>query len=324
MYTKILATLDGSELSEQVLPYAQSLAAGLSLPVALLCAVEPEHLTIPQSLNPGLHAEEMAGHRLGRARDYVELKAAGLRGAGLRADTVTPVGEAASAIVAEADTDPGALIAMSSHGRSGLARWWMGSVTDKVLHLTANPMLIVRAADEGRTDPGARFERVIVPVDGSELAEEILPYVVYLSAAMGLAVDLVRVNPSAEEYYRAMSVGPAEAIRSVPPYDEYIAVIDGEAAGYLDEIKGRLMGQGAAAVATRLLHGRAADSISDLASATDNNLVAMTTHGRSGVGRLVLGSVAERVTRQSGDPVLLVRGGHGGVPAPLTGAPALA
>lgn len=323
MYTKILATLDGSELSEQVLPYAQSLAAGLSLPVTLLCAVEPEHITIPQSLNPGRHAEEMAGHRLGRARDYVAAKAAELRGAGLRADAVTPVGEAAAAIVAEAGKDPDTLVAMSSHGRSGLARWWMGSVTDKALHLTANPMLIIRAAEGRRSGSGLRFERITVPVDGSELAEEILPHVVYLAAAMGLAVDLVRVNPSAEEYYRGMSFGPAETMRSVPSYDEYAAIVDGEAAGYLAELRERLMRQGVAAVETRLRHGRAADSISDLASATDNNLVAMTTHGRSGVGRLVLGSVAERVTRQSGDPVLLVRGGQGGQ-APLSGATALA
>lgn len=323
MYAKILAPLDGSEVSEQALPYAQSLAESLSLPVTLLNAVEPEHITIPQSLNPSMHRQELAAHRTQRAREYAESKAAGLRGAGLRADVATPVDEPAAAIVAEAGKDPATLIAMSSHGRSGLARWWMGSVTDKVLHLTDNPMLIIRSRGGPAAAGRQRFERITVPVDGSELAEEILPHAVYLSRAMGLVIDLARVNPSAEEYYRSMAVGPAEAVRAVPSYDEYSAVMDGEAEGYLSELRGRLLAQGAAAVAPRLLHGKAADSIADLAAATDNNLVAMTTHGRSGVGRLVLGSVAERVVRQSGDPVLLVRGGQER-PAPLSGATALA
>ena len=321
MYAKILVPLDGSETSEQALPYAQPLAESLSLPVTLLYAVEPEHITIPQSLNPSMHRQELAAHRVQHAREYLESQAAGLRGAGLRVDAATPVDEPAAAIVAEAERNPATLIAMSSHGRSGLARWWMGSVTDKVLHLTANPMLILRARTGQTAAPPQRFERLTVPVDGSELAEEILPHVVYLSRAMGLTIDLARANPSAEEYYRSMSIGPAEAIRSVPSYDEYIAIVDGEAESYLSELKARLTAQGAAAVATRLLHGKAADSIADLAAATDNNLVAMTTHGRSGVGRLVLGSVAERVVRQSGDPVLLVRGGQERQ-LPMTGVPA--
>ncbi len=324
MYTRILAPLDGSEVSEQVLPYTRSLAAGLSLPVTLLYAVEPEHISIPQSLNPGLHLEELAANRARHARFYAESVAAGLRRGGLRVETATPSAEPAAAIVEEADKDPGTLITMSSHGRAGLARWWLGSVTDKVLHLTHNPLLIIRAGSGQQTAPESAFERLTVPVDGSELAEEILPHVVYLSAAMGLTVDLAQVNPSGEEYYRSVSIGPSETMQGIPSYEDYIRVLDGESEGYLAGLKERLAGQGAAAVETRLLHGPVAESIADLASATANNLVAMTTHGRSGVGRLVLGSIAERVVRQSGDPVLLVRGGQGGGAAPLTGALALA
>ena len=140
---------------------------------------------------------------------------------------------------------------------------------------------------------------------------------------MGLAVDLVQVNPSRDEYYRSMSIGPSEVARVSPSYEEYIETVDAETESYLAELKARLTRQGAASVETHLRHGPPAETISDLAAATANNLVAMTTHGRSGVSRLLLGSVAERVVRQSGDPVLLVRGGHNRQ-APLTGAPALA
>ena len=312
MYSRILTPLDGSEHSERVLPSARSLAAGLSLPVTLLYAIEPEHPSISQSLNPRLHQHQTAAHRTQRARAYLEPVAAGLRNAGLNVDTTIPQGDPATAIVEEADKDPGTLITMSSHGRSGLSRWWMGSVTDKVLHLTENPLLIIHAAAQQQTAPEEAFERITVPVDGSELAEEILPHVAYLSAAMGLAVDLVQAVPSREEYRRYLPIGPSEESSATPSYEEYAQIVGGEADSYLVDLKERLTQQGASPVETQLLHGPPADCIVDLATTTANNLVAMTTHGRSGVGRLVLGSVAERVVRQSGDPVLLIRGAQGG------------
>ncbi len=323
MYTRILTPLDGSDVSEQVMPYVRSLAAGLSLPTTLLHAIEPETITIPQLLNPSLHADEFASHRIRHARQYVEPIAAEFGRLGLAVHMEIRHAEPATAIVDEAATDPGTLIAMSSHGRSGFARWWMGSVTDKVLHLTDNPLLVIRSVAQPKAPPQTAFQNIMLPVDGSELAEEALPHVVYLSSAMGLAVNVVRVNPSRDDYYRSLSIGPSEVSRVTPSYEEYIEIVDGEAEGYLADIKERLTRQGASSVSASLLHGPPADTIADLATSTPNNLVAMTTHGRSGVGRLVLGSVAERVVRQSGDPVLLIRGAGGGQ-APLTGAPALA
>ena len=308
MYTRILTPLDGSQLSEQALPYARSLAVGLSLPVTLLHAIEPEVTTIPQMLNPSLHIEEMSAHRLRHAADYTNPVAASLRNHGLEVAIELPQAEPAAAIVDEASKDSSTLIIMSSHGRSGLARWWMGSVADKVLHLTGNPLLVIRSSSQAGAPPQTSFDRLTVPVDGSDLAEQILPHVGYLSSAMGLAVDLVRVNPSRDEYYRSLSVGPAEGTHMAPSYEEYIESVDGTSEAYLSGLKDRLSQQGVASVETRLLHGPAAEAIADLSAATPNNLVAMTTHGRSGVRRLMLGSVAERVVRQSGDPVLLIRG----------------
>jgi len=323
MYSQILTPLDGSEVSERVLPFARSLAEGLSLPMTLLYAIEPELLTIPRTLNPSLHVHEMVAHRLRQARGYADPLATHLRNEGLAVQVEVPQREPAEAIVEEAGKDEGTLITMSSHGRSGLARWWMGSVTDKVLHLTNNPLLVIHATSGQQAAAESSFQRMTVPVDGSELAESILPHAVYLSAAMNLAIDLVQVNPSRDDYYRSLSVGPSEVARVTPSYEEYIHIVDAEAEEYLAELKGRLTQQGAASVETHLMHGPPADTIADLAASTPNNLVAMTTHGRSGVGRMVLGSVAERVVRQSGDPVLLVRDTRDRQ-APLTGALATA
>ena len=323
MYTRILTALDGSDLSEQVIPLVQSLAAGLSIPTTLLHVIEPETLTIPQMLNPSLHTEEFLSHRMRHASQYVEPVADEFRQLGLTVRAEIPQGEPATAIVDEAAKDPGTLIAMSSHGRSGLARWWMGSVTDKVLHLTDNPLLVIRSEAQSQERPRNAFRNITVPVDGSELAEEILPHVVYLSSTMRLAVDLVRVNPSRDEYYRSLSIGPSGVTRVTPSYEGYIDLVDGEAEGYLADLKEKLIQQGAASVTTNLLHGSPATAIADFSTSTPNNLVAMTTHGRSGVGRLVLGSVAERVVRQSGDPVLLIRAARE-EHVPLSGAPATA
>ena len=323
MYTRILMPLDGSSTSEQVLPYAVSLAASLTLPMTLIYAVEPEVLTIPRVLNPSLHLEELVDHRVRHANSYLQPVYDHLRNTGMAVNVETPQAEPAQAIIENATQDPGTLIAMSSHGRSGLSRWWMGSVTDKVLHLTDNPLLVIRAADQPRGVPESNFERVTVPVDGSELAEEILPHVLYLATSLGLTIDLVQANPSRDEYYRSMSIGPNDMAHATPSYEEYIGTVNDDSETYLAALKDRLIRSGASSVETRLLYGPAAECIADFAAATSNNLVAMTAHGRSGVGRLVLGSVAERVVRQSGDPVLLVRSGHG-AEITLTGTPVLA
>lgn len=322
MYTQILTPLDGSEVSEQVLPYVQSLASGLSLPITLLLAVEPEHPSVGQILNPSLHLYETHFHRASHGQAYLERRAGELREAGLSVITTVPHKEPSAAIVDEAANDPGALIAMASHGRSGLARWWMGSVADKVLHTVTNPLLIVRSQAQ-QADVKSAPHRLVVPVDGSELAEQSLPHVTYMAAALGLPVDLVRATLSESEYYQAMSVDLRVLPTTLPSYQSIAETLDGEALAYLADVKTRLLQQGVPSVEERVLQGPPADSIVDLATAGDNGLIVMTTHGRSGVGRMLLGSVAERVVRHSSGPVLLIRAAHCDQ-TPMSGAPAVA
>ena len=95
----------------------------------------------------------------------------------------------------------------------------------------------------------------------------------YLSAAMGLAVDLVQAVPSREEYRRYLPIGPLEESRETPSYEEYAQIVGGEADSYLVDLKERLTQQGASPVETQLLHGPPADCIVDLATTTANNLV---------------------------------------------------
>ena len=109
MFSRILTPLDGSTLSEQVLPYARSLAAALSLPMTLLYAIEPEVLTIPRVLNPSLHLEEMATYRITLARNYMAPVSDDLQRAGVNVDVEIPQGEPAESIVGRAERDPSTL-----------------------------------------------------------------------------------------------------------------------------------------------------------------------------------------------------------------------
>ena len=323
MYTRILTPLDGSGVSEQVLPYARAFASRLSLPLTLLMSIEPGHPSIGEALNPELHSHEAESHRAEHAQGYLSSVAARMAGAGVTAGTVVPRGEPANSIVDEAARDPETLIAMSSHGRSGFTRWWMGSVADKVLHMADNPLLLVRSQSHRSATSESVPERLIVPVDGSEEAEGVLPHVAYLASGLGIPVDLVQVTMSEAEYYQAMSMGLRVLRPSLPSYQTFSDKLEGEAQSYVDAVKRRLIQQGVAKVEERLLQGSPAECIVDLAVSNPNSLVAMTTHGRSGVGRMIIGSVAQKVVRHSGGPVLLVRSRHQ-QELPLTGSPALA
>jgi nucleotide-binding universal stress UspA family protein len=144
------------------------------------------------------------------------------------------------------------------------------------------------------------YTRVLVPLDGPELAEQVLPLVTPLAKVLKLQVVLVRVIPSVLEYCLYMEYPAAEHER--PPVSLHTKAMD-----YLKEAGDRLRLQGIHSVDERLLFGSPAAAIVDLARETPDSLVAVTTHGRSGVRRWVLGSVADRVVCHSNGPVLLIR-----------------
>ena len=176
MYEQILVPLDGSEFSEQVLPVAERLARELTLPVKLLHAIEPEPLSISHSLNARLYYVHSAHHREIHARAYAEPIRNLLVDSGLEVDIAIPQGDPGDFIAIEADAAPGTLITMSSHGRSGAFRWWTGSVADRVLHHTFSPLLLIRPCDRRGAAATGIFGRIVVPLDGSEMAEQALDH----------------------------------------------------------------------------------------------------------------------------------------------------
>jgi len=301
MYKRILVPLDGSKLAEGVLPYVPAVARAIGAGVVLLRVFNPATLTLA---DPGIgrYLDQIEAGLREESLDYLNSVRASLAGLTTPVSCEAVSGHAASRIIAAADKTAGTLIAMSTHGRSGVGRWLLGSVTEKVLNATASPMLIVRSRDGGKEPAEARLKTVIVPLDGSPLAEQVLPYLTPLAKALELKVVLVRVIPPEGLHYgyRDYPVGYSEDFLVEEETEKH-------AADYLHRISSRLREGGLTSVEECVLRGNPAEVIVDLAKATPDNLVAMNTHGRSGVGRWVLGSVTDRVVQHSGGPVLVVR-----------------
>jgi len=283
MYTRILVPLDGSSLAEQALPYAGLLAGALKIPVSLLNVFDS---VPPQFADPGrgLYETQITESYRSNAVDYLEKAGADLKQSGVTITADSHEGNAAEQIIKEAEKDSNTLIAMVTHGRSGQGRWVLGSVTDKVLHGASNPLLITHAQDEADAISQPSLKNLIVPLDGSPLADRVMPYVEALAPALGLNVILVRVAASSDEYYRYVDMSMGSAI-DTSRFDEYSGQAETEAATYLEKVKEQLKGKGVTSVEERLLTGNSAAAILDLAQETPDSLVALTTHGRSGVER---------------------------------------
>jgi nucleotide-binding universal stress UspA family protein len=192
---------------------------------------------------------------------------------------------------------------MATHGRSGINRWLLGSVTEKVLRGTSNPLLLIRAAEEARAEGQEILRSVVVPLDGSELAESVLPTVANLAKELKLEVILLRVYSMP---YNAYASG--EGYYAIN-YEEIITALRDEAIAYLERKTEEMRTLGVAKVSYLARDGFAADEIIGVARNASGNLIAMCTHGRSGIKRWALGSVTETIVRHSGDPVLVMRAG---------------
>ena len=292
MIGKILVPLDGSDQSEAVLPYVSTLAKGLDVPVLLLSVLDRGSLGIGRSYYSKLYETAEAG-----ARNRLQDVARRLAQEGVDAQEALAAGKSAKEIIAAAGEQGCGLIAMSTHGRNAFARGLLGSVTDEVVHSSHVPVLAItpERAKKYRGRDSA-ITRIMVPLDGSPLAESVLPYVEELAQKMSLDVLLVQVVRPLHLFW--MDHYPAGVA------EEHEAV-ESHAKAYLGEIAARLAG-GGLNVQWQLLVGHPATTIIELARETPHDIIAVATHGRSGISRWAMGSVAEALIRSTGDPVMVV------------------
>ena len=188
---------------------------------------------------------------------------------------------------------------MSTHGRSGNGGWIIGSITDKVIHTATSSMLVVHSSPEGdQTEGQAHLQRIILPLDGSELSEQAIPTARELATSLGLEVILFRAISTIQ-----LSMAGAWPVG----YPDVLEEVEDDARSYLTAKESELRSQGVDGVEAQVGRCNAAAEIVDLVRRYSGDLVVMTSRGRSGLGRAFLGSVADRVVCNSGAPVLLVR-----------------
>ncbi|HWO42520.1 MAG TPA: universal stress protein [Candidatus Eisenbacteria bacterium] len=297
MYTRIVTPLDGSKTAEKALPYVRLLGRELQLPVELLNVVDVVDLATVTSARNEEFLRAIVAEAERQAKTYLEGVSASLRGCEISCKVLKGVPE--DVIVETAARDKGSLIAMATHGRSGLGRWLLGSVAEKVLRSAMNPLLLVRASEEIGRDDEVRLRSVIVPLDGSSLAEAVLPAAVALAKTLNLEIVLARAYRLPTDRYTS-----ADEFHTIN-FDQLRSQMRDEAKVYLQNKAQELEGKGLR-VSSIPLEGHAAEEIIGLGRSTRDNLIAMSTHGRSGLKRWILGSVTEKVVRHSGDPVLVL------------------
>jgi nucleotide-binding universal stress UspA family protein len=287
MYTKIIVPLDGSRLAEQIVPYAVSIAEAFRVPVELLHVNDPTTMTpVALPLQGGEYLKHISQLHFPPSQTV---------------NCVVEMGNPADVIVGRAAVDRGTLIALATHGLTGIQRWLLGSVANQVVRTARNPVLLVQPSETVNPLEPVAWKTLFMPLDGSALAEKVFPYLVALAKAWDLEINLVRVSPV---LFKSYVIGDGLYMDVLTQQKQTMCK---SAEDYLRAKIEELQADGLRRVVSINLEGDAASEIIDLAGKTPNSLIAMCTHGRSGINRLILGSVTEKVVHHSHNPVLVVR-----------------
>ena len=300
-FRSILVPLDGSTFAEQAIPLASQIAqrTGGKLRLALVHELPPPpHDPTSARLYTSI---ELATRK--SERGYLRGIQTKLREGGTRlSSAVTLTGEPRSALVQyirEMDID---LVIMATHGRGGIQRAWLGSVADHLIRNLEVPVLLVRPKENGSAPhqaPGVG--QILVPLDGSPLAEEALDAAAALARAWDTELTLLQV-------VQPVVLSENSAFPFPTSYDEELTAMSrGEAEDYLCDLVERMHGQGIGATGAAVVGWNTVSSILNAARPERVALIVLATHGRGGLRRLALGSVADKLVRGADVPVLVYR-----------------
>ena len=282
MLKKVLVPVDGSEESKHILPYVYFLAGKFNFTVSIL--------------GVGIGSKTRRVNRL--LDDYINETVRDLREHNINAEPVMLYGRAAEEILSYNKDNAFNLIMMVTHGRGGITRWWMGSVAEQVVSESPASILLIRSKSADRQDmEKVDFNDILAPLDGSEIGESALPAVEELAVKTGATVHLLHVIPA-----HSVIAGKSRS-------DELSKLVEIEIKTgdeYIGNIAERLEKRNIKTV-SKIRHGDPANVIVDYAGEKNVSLIAMSTHGRSGIARWVLGSVADKVLHETEKPMWLVR-----------------
>jgi nucleotide-binding universal stress UspA family protein len=305
--TSLLVPLDGSPFGEQALPLALGVArrAGAALELVHVHSPVPSHG--PPDLDE--QARQAKSAYLGGVANRLA------DGSGGPVTTTLLIGQPGDALHDHAVAEGADLVVMTTHGRGPLSRFWLGSVADDLMRRLPVPLLLVRPQESvPEESPEPTFRHVLVPLDGSELAEEALEPAVALGGLTQAECTLVRVVDP------ILDIGDdpddrRTVLLSRSLYEELAALRRqhlAEAQSYLEEVAGRLRQRSPRVTARAVAALSPATAILHEARDRRADLITLATRGQGGLARLVFGSVADKVVRGATVPVLVHRPRGGG------------
>lgn len=277
MYNKVIVPLDGSPLAEVALPYAEEVAGKLGTKITLLTVMSSEEAEEYQ--NHQSYITRIADNTRRHVSKYVENPAS----KDIVVEAVTRSGNAAGGILNFTEKGYPSLIIMATHGRSGLSRWAVGSIADKIVRSTSlQPVMLIRAHGAHPDIRAKRIlKRVLVPLDGSTESEAVIPFITEIARSLQMEITLLRVIPKSGN--------------SQTDVETYLQ-------NWCEQFN-----QEELTADFCMQTGAAADEIIDLADTLASDLVAMSTRGQTATSLWALGSVAHKVLLGGNTPLLLIK-----------------
>ena len=293
MFKRILLPLDGSQLAELAIPYAEELAGRLGSEVILFHACPPDH-------QPFAHMHELYLEGMVNTMQHqIKRKFPRCEGYHVRAEGL--LGEPAEVIRDYVQKNKVGLVILATRGASGLKVWMLGSVVDKVVRTVNVPTFLVRAK-EGHPDESKKsvISRILLPLDGSDNSKLAVPYALEIAKKLKASITLF---------------GMAEKADYTMPYSESLLkerfrmdkVAQKKIHTYLCDVERELRQEGVHVTNIVTLGIDAAYEVLEQEKKTNADLVVMATRGRSPISRWVFGSVAEKVLLQGDLPLLMIR-----------------
>jgi nucleotide-binding universal stress UspA family protein len=310
MIRSILVPLDGSAFGEHALPLAASLARKAGAMLHLV------HVHQPAPPVPAVGFEMVDLFDLHLREDELAYLADVSRRVHDAADVPVKTallteGDVVRSLRDYASTNAVEQVVMATHGRGAMGRWWLGAVADELARTMPRPVVLIRPEEDGKTDLGRKVElnSIVVALDGTPLAEQVIEPAIRLGEPFGAALALVRVcSPVLRSSYLPEGTTFPGLLQS--HLEEMTAMqrkAEQECREYLNKVAANLAERGLCVSTHVPVEEEPADGILAVAKERRADLIAMETHGRRGLSRLFMGSVADRVVRGGGVPVLLNR-----------------
>ena len=299
-YRSVLVPLDGSAFAEQALPIATEIAKAARARVRL-ALVHQTATVLKDRRDTGDLSTRARLAALKVERGYLRQMAERVKElTGTKVTGVTLHGPIAATLGEHIDLTGADLVVMTTHGRGTIERAWLGSVADALLRSVKVPMLLVRPSKETPPATGFKVSRILVPLDGSPLSEQIVPPAVAMARLFGAEVNLVQlVEPV---------VLPNEFPLGTADFDPRLTTLMVEQAkDYVHSLATTLRAEGLRVTGASAVAPTVASGLLELAHDPAVGMVALATHGRGGLRRAFLGSVADKLIRGADRPVLVYR-----------------